>query len=107
MKHVSIPLNDPIEIVEFEEINDQISKVKIKVCYVGNEPNRNKSIITKDSARKLARTLRGSPIVGYYNEAIDDFEAHEREMVYEDGKFKMVDVTKAYGFVDTHATVWF
>jgi len=48
------------------------------VCYVGDGPNRNKSIITKDVAKKMAPSLRGAAIVGYYNELKEDYEEHNR-----------------------------
>ena len=77
MKHVSIKKPDsPIEFIKTEAISPFISKCLIKVCYVGDEPNRNRSIITKDTARKMAPSLRGCPIVGFFNENKDDFEQH-------------------------------
>ena len=75
MPHISINMSDmPIEIIETQEINPLISKCQVKVCYVGDEPNRNRSIITKDVAREIGKTLPGSPVVGYYNESKQDFE---------------------------------
>ena len=69
MSHISINMEDmPMEIVESTEINPLISKCQIKVCYVGDKPNRNRSIISKDVAREMAPTLRGCAIVGYYND---------------------------------------
>ena len=96
-----------MEVLRFEAINPLISKVQIKVCYVGDEPNRNKSIITKDVARELAQTLPGCPIVGYYNENTEDFEEHNRVIDISNGKFRVVDTTRPYGFVPTDAKVWF
>ena len=66
--HVSVRLTDyPIEFINITPVNPLISKCQIKVCYVGEQPNRNRSIITKDVARQIANSLPGSPIVGYYN----------------------------------------
>ena len=96
-----------MEVVKIEAINPLISKVQIKVCYVGDEPNRNRSVITKDVARELAQTLPGCPIVGYYNENIQDFEEHNRVIDISNGRFKVIDTTKPYGFVPTNAKVWF
>ncbi len=96
-----------MEVVKIEAINPLISKVQIKVCYVGDEPNRNKSIITKDVARELAQTLPGCPIVGYYNENTEDFEEHNRVIDISNGRFRVVDTTRPYGFVPTNARVWF
>jgi hypothetical protein len=79
MKHSSVlKLNSPIEFIESTKISPFISKVLIKVCYVGDEPNRNGSVITKDVAREMAPSLRGCPIVGFFNDAEDDFEEHNR-----------------------------
>ena len=58
--NVSIPVENSIEIIELTSINPLISKCKIKVCYVGDTPNRNKSIITKETAKQIANTLPGS-----------------------------------------------
>jgi hypothetical protein len=84
-----------------------ISKCEIKVCYVGDEPNRNGSIITKEVARDMANSLPGSPIVGYYNESKEDFEEHNRVIDISNGKFEIKDTTRPYGFVSMDAKVWF
>ena len=97
----------PIEVLDFEPINPLLSKCQIKVCYVGDEPNRNRSIITKDTAKELAVSIPGSPIVGYYNEEKEDFEEHNRIIEVKNGKFKIKDPTRPYGFVPTNAKVWF
>lgn len=107
MKHTSVILNTPIEFVNITRINPFISQVQIKVCWVGEQPNRNKSIITKDVAKELANSLPGSPIVGYYNEEKEDFEGHERALEIKNGKITFKDTTRPYGFVDLGAKVWF
>ena len=96
-----------MEVVKIEAVNPLISKCQIKVCYVGDEPNRNRSVITKDVARELAQTLPGCPIVGYYNEETKDFEEHNRLIDVSNGKFRIIDTTRPYGFVPTDAKVWF
>ena len=73
MKHTSIKLETPCEFINITPVNPLISKCQIKVCYVGDSPNRNGSIITKEVARQMANSLSGSPIVGYYNDATGDF----------------------------------
>jgi hypothetical protein len=107
MKHTSVQLEMPCEFINVTPVNPLISKCQIKVCYVSDEPNRNRSIITKETARKMANSLPGSPIVGYYNEAIGDFEEHNRQIEISNGEFKIKDTTKPYGFVDLNAKVWF
>lgn len=108
MKHQSVPmLEHPCEFINITPINPLISKCEIKVCYVGDEPNRNRSIITKDVAREMANSLPGSPIVGYYNEVEGDFEEHNRIIDISGGKIQIKDTTRPYGFVDLGAKVWF
>ena len=107
MQHTSIRLETPCEFINVTPLNPLISKCQIKVCWVGDEPNRNKSIITKDVARDMANTLPGSPIVGYFNEAKGDFEEHNRVIDISNGKFAIKDTTRPYGFVDLGAKVWF
>lgn len=108
MKHSSVlKLNSPIEFIESTKISPFISKVLIKVCYVGDEPNRNGSIITKDVAREMAPSLRGCPIVGFFNEKDEDFEEHNRQIDISGGEWKITDTTTPYGFVSTDAKIWF
>jgi hypothetical protein len=74
---------------------------------VGDKPNRNGSVITKDVAREMANSLPGSPIVGFYNENTGDFEEHNRRIEISGGVLKFEDTTRPYGFVDLNAKVWF
>ena len=105
--NTSIAMNLPCEIIQLTPVNPLISKCQIKVCYVGDEPNRNRSIITKETAKELANSLPGSPIVGKFNEASGDFEEHNRTIQISNGKFLMKDDTRPYGFVDLGAKAWF
>lgn len=96
-----------MEYINATEVSPLIDKVQIKVCYVGQDPNRNGTVITKELATKFGKNLPGCPIVGYYNNDTQDFDSHNREVIVEGGKFKLVDMTKPYGFVDIGARVWF
>lgn len=108
MKHTSIKVNMPCEFINITPVNPQISKCQIKVCYVGDKANRNGSIITKEVAKKIANSLPGSPIVGYYNPEKKDFDKHNKIWyVDDDGKLKMESLTRPYGFVDLGARCWF
>lgn len=107
MKHLSVKLDTPCELINITPVNPLISKCQIKVCYVGDEPNRNRSVITKEVAREMANSLPGSPIVGYYNEEKGDFEEHNRIIDISNGKFEIKDTTRPYGFVDLGAKCWF
>ena len=103
----SVALQTPIELINITPFNPLISKVQIKVCWVGEEANRNQSIITKEAALSLANSLPGSPIVGYYNEEKEDFEGHNKIIEVRNGQFKLKPTTQPYGFVDLNAKVWF
>lgn len=105
--NISLKLNTPCELINVTPYNPLISKCQIKVCYVGEKPNRNQSIITKETAREIANSLPGSPIVGYFNEATQDFEEHNRSIEISGGKMHFKDITKPYGFVDLNAKCWF
>ncbi len=107
MMHTSIKMDCPIEFINIKPLNPLISKCEIKVCYVSDEPNRNNSIITKETARKMANSLPGCPIVGYYDEETEDFDEHSEIMTVKDGKLIIKDITRPYGFVDLGARVWF
>lgn len=105
--NLSVPIDNTIEIIDKTEISPFVDKCVIKVCYVGEQPNRNKTVITKDVAREMGRKILGSPIVGFFDERTQDFAGHNRDIKIGDGKFQIVDVTKPYGFVPTDAKVWF
>lgn len=109
MKHTSIKMAEcPCEFINITPLNPLISKCQIKVCYVGDTPNRNKSVITKDVAKKIANSLPGSPIVGYFKKDEKDFDQHSRVLTINDeGEFVLEDITKPYGFVDLNARCWF
>lgn len=107
MEHTSIRLNSPIEILDVAPLNPLISKCTIKVCYVGDEPNRNGSIITKAVATDMAKSLMGCPIVGFYNDTKGDFEGHNQIIDISNGEWRIKDTTQPYGFVDMNAKVWF
>ena len=104
----SVKIDMPCEIINITPFNPFISHCEIKVCYVSDKPNRNKTVIDKDTAsNKIAPTLPGSPIVGFYNELIGDFEEHNKTITVSNGHLKFEDSTRPYGFVDLGAKVWF
>lgn len=107
--HLSVPKDAQCEFINLESTpNPLISKCQIKVCYVSDKPNRNRSVITKEVARnELAPSLRGCPIVGVFNETNEDYEEHNKTIKISNGKFTITEDTKPYGFVDINAQVWF
>lgn len=106
---VCVPVENSMRFIETKEVSPLVTKVTIKVCYVSDQPNRNGSIITKELAEsQLAPSLRGSPIVGYFDKDTNDFDQHTKDIsIDNNGGYKLVDLTKPYGFVDLNANVWF
>lgn len=106
--HISIPITNTLEFINATEISPLISKCQVKVCYVGQNPNRNGTVITKKVATEMGRKLPGSPVVGYFNQVTNDFEGHNKEISLRGGgNIEILDTTKPYGFVPTDAKVWF
>lgn len=106
-KHISIPVDGTVELLNVTPFvnNPLLSHCEIKVCYLGE--NRNGSYIDKAAALKMAETLPGCPIVGYFDKETNDFSGHNRSIEIGDGKFRVIDKTKAYGYVDSSAKIWF
>ena len=103
--HLSIPIENTVEIINATEINPLISKCEIKVCYVG--PNRNGTFISRETALEMGKKLPGSPIVGRFIKETGDYNEHDRALDIKNGDVELIDITKPYGFVDLNAKVWF
>jgi hypothetical protein len=55
--------------------NEHITKCKLKIFYIGETADRR--VFTETFSQKLIKSLPYTPVVGYYNEESDDFEAHK------------------------------
>lgn len=99
---ISVP-----EIIDLQplDVTPFISEVDIKVFYLGN--NDNGSSIDKDTALKMAKTLRGNPIVGWYSDKSEDFVDHGEEWVLNGEGFQVNCLTQPYGYVAPDSKVWF
>lgn len=87
------------------DISPLISTCEIKVFYLGH--NRNHSYINKETALKMAKTLRGTPIVAAWREDKEDYGDHGHIVHIEDGEITFSCKTVPYGFVAPDAEVWF
>lgn len=105
--HISVPIENTMEYIKVKEVSPLVGKGMCKVCYVGQEANRNHTVITKELATEMGSKLPGSPVVGFFDEEDNDFKGHEREIIVKNGKFEVLDITRPYGFVPTDANVWF
>jgi hypothetical protein len=93
------------EFINIEGISPFASKCEIKVLYLGE--NRNHSLITKEVATEMAKTLPGVPIVGYFSESVEDFRDHGDQMIIDGDGVKFKSLTKPYGFVAPDTKIWF
>lgn len=73
-----------VKITEYKKVNNQFSLGRARVFYEG--PNVNRTIIEPEVARELIKTIPGTPIIGKFDEEVNDFGGHG------DGQI-------AYGFV--------
>lgn len=107
MVHQSVSVIKEPEFINLSpnDINPLVSNCQIKVLYVGE--NRNRSYISKEVAEDMAKSLRGTPIVGYYVEDKKDFGDHGDQLVIDGEGFHFNTLTKPYGFVAPDAKVWF
>ena len=107
MVHQSVSVIKEPEFINLSpnDINPLVSNCQIKVLYVGE--NRNRSYISKEVAEDMAKSLRGTPIVGYYIEEKKDFGDHGEQLVIDGEGFHFNTLTKPYGFVAPDAKVWF
>ena len=105
--HQSVATLDNPEFINLQplDINPLMSKCEIKVLYTGK--NRNKSLISKEVATEMAKTLRGAPIVGYYKKDTEDVADHGHRVIIDDEGVKFECMTVPYGFVSPDAKVWF
>lgn len=93
------------EFINVIPTNTNLSECEIKVFYLGK--NRNGSFISKETAKEMANTLPGTPIVGVYRNDTGDFGDHGNVITFEDGEIKFSCKTRPYGFVAPDAKVWF
>ena len=107
MVHQSVSVIKEPEFINLSpnDINPLVSNCQIKVLYIGE--NRNKSYISKEVAEDMAKSLRGTPIVGYYIEDKKDFGDHGEQLIIDGEGFHFNTLTKPYGFVAPDAKVWF
>lgn len=105
MGRMSVATIDSPEFIKITSISPLVSKCEVKVLYVGG--NRNRSFITEEVATKMAQTLPGCPIVGYYIDRKEDFGDHGDQMIIDGEGVKFNKLTKPYGFVAPDSKIWF
>lgn len=91
------------KITHFENVNPLFSRVKIRIAYTGL--NRNNSFISKETFEKAIPTIYLCPIVGEYNQSIEDFRGHGGKLEITDDSIKWITTTQAYGVIDTNSEI--
>lgn len=108
LRHDSVPTIKPAEFINLNplDLNRGISSVEIKLFYLGQ--NRNGSVIERETAVEMAKTLRGAPIVAHYDKEKKDFGDHGGNLgIDEDGNYFITPKTIPYGFISTDSKVAF
>lgn len=95
----SVAVFNTMEVLDVKPMNELAQECTIKVCYVSDNPNRNKTVINKEIGKMIAETLPGAPVVGFFDESTGDFEEHSKKVTFEGGEFKVQELTRPYGFV--------
>ena len=96
-----------MEVLETNPISDLVTEATIKVCYVSEQANRNRTVITKEVGKEIAATLPGAPVVGFFDKSAQDFVEHSRKITIEGGELRIEDLTKPYGFVSPCDSPWY
>ena len=91
-----IKLNVKFEVDE-NFVHTNFTKVATWVATYGE--NANKSDITRDAFVNAIPTLFNIPILGEWNESIEDFKGHGGKIVIDDDGIQWIQTTKAYGCV--------
>lgn len=81
------------------QVNPLFSTCRVRVLYTGK--NRNMSIITKEAVERAMPTLKNIPIVGEFNETVEDFKGHGGKIDLD--SYKYIHTTKPYGVVPESA----
>lgn len=107
LPHASVSTLDGIQLIDLApaDISPYLTQCDIKAFYLGK--NRNGSFIDEETATKMAKTLRGNPIVGAYKKDKQDFSGHGDVMTIDDQGIHFSCETQPYGFVPNDAKIWF
>lgn len=89
----------------FERVNPEFMRVKVNVCYEGE--NRNYSKISEEVLMDLAQTIYGVPVIGEIDEENKSFKGHGGKLEISDDGFKVIQTTIPYGFVDPTTPFFF
>ena len=93
-KTTKFPSNFIVTIADtVQELNNSgYSKARVNIFY--DKLNRNGTYFSKEVAEQMLLSLPGTPVVGYYDDDLEDFTTHES-----------IKVTRPIGFVPENANI--
>lgn len=89
----------------YEVINPEFARVKVYVCYDGD--NRNRSNISKDVLNEMSKTIYGVPVVAEYDKDNECFKGHGGKLEITDDDMQFIQTTIPYGFVDPNTPIFY
>lgn len=88
-------------ISELTERNSSFDIGVLRVAYTGK--NRNNSFISKETFESCIKSIYNCPIVANYNRDENDFGGHDIEVVDDDNKMRIVNLTVPLGVIPESA----
>lgn|GEM_PF-3109381 len=86
-----------VDVKDVEPYNSQFTKARVYICYP--DLNRNNSYLPKEAIIDAIPSLYNCPVLGEYNEALDDFMGHGGTVEITSTGIKEVQTTKPYGLI--------
>ena len=84
-----------------QDLNPSFAVGKMRIAYVGD--NRNGSSISREVLQDAIPSMFNCPVVAHYDRGSNSFGSHDIELVLEDNKIKIVNVTQPVGVVPVGA----
>lgn len=88
-------------IENIEDLNPSFAVGRMRIAYTGD--NRNGSSISREVIENAIPTMFNCPIVANYDRATNSFGSHDVELVLQDKKMKLVNVTQPVGVLPVGA----
>ena len=100
--HIKLTYSSSVD--NLQDLNSSFDRGVLRVAYAGR--NRNGSSISKAAFEDAIRTIYNCPVVCNYNREEDMIGSHDVEIVMQDGRPVMVNITQPVGVVPESANYW-
>lgn len=91
------------KLFNLEDVNKNIARFKVPLCYVGIA---NKFDFSKEVIEGMVDTIKGSAVLTYYDDQIEDFGGHEGDLYNSKGVKKRTPELHAIGFTIYDQNAW-